>query len=176
MFSKNNYLGSTTPLTPVLTPFLLFAPLFSAPKNLTMFRLINRYPITGKLINKGCVRFFSVSKTLAASENPAAERASRLQSFLEQIRSNEKIREQLKSVQLVIASKIDTTSNEPPSLMQQLALMSDTEVRKEMVKLSEVMKEENVNISKEDVGWLMQAFKAQMGEGDGQSGNEDEKK
>jgi hypothetical protein len=53
-------------------------------------------------------------------------------------------------------------TNEPPSLMQQIKLLSDAEVRAEMVKLSDIMKEENVNLNKEDVGFLMQALKAQM--------------
>lgn len=109
-------------------------------------------------------RSFCGSKILCASENPAAERAARLAAFLQTIRSNENVYNQLKSVQLIIASKVQNT-NETPSLMDQLKLLSDAEVRAEMTKLSEVMKQENVNISREDVGWLMQAFKAQMDEG-----------
>lgn len=118
------------------------------------------------------IRTFSKSCKVLAEEDPAHERALRLKSFLEQIRASDKIREQLKSVQLVIASKVETNSDEPPSLVQQLKLLSDVEVRTEMIKLSEVMKEENVNIAKEDVGWLMQAFKAQMGEGEGEGNGE----
>lgn len=111
-------------------------------------------------------RTFSSTSVRFAVEDEARARAARLQAFLETIRANEPVRNQLKSVQLVIASKLKD-QNETPSLMQQLKLLSDTEVRAEMVKLSEVMKEENINIQKEDVGWLMQAFKAQMGEGEG---------
>jgi hypothetical protein len=110
-------------------------------------------------------RSFHSTGIQLAIEDDASARAQRLKSFLETIRGNENIRNQLKSVQLVIASKIKDPT-ETPSLMQQLQLLSDKEVRAEMVKLSEVMKAENVNLSKEDVGWLMQSLKAQMGEED----------
>lgn len=61
---------------------------------------------------------------------------------------------------------MELTNGEPPSLMQQLQLLRDQEVRAEMLKLSEIMKEEKINLKAEDVSFLMQALKAQMdGEG-----------
>lgn len=61
---------------------------------------------------------------------------------------------------------MELTNGEPPSLMQQLQLLRDQEVRAEMLKLSEIMKEEKINLKAEDVSFLMQGLKAQMdGEG-----------
>lgn len=107
-------------------------------------------------------RTFTSASVRLASEDPNAQRLQRLAEFQEKIRNNTRIHQQLKSVQLVIASKMDVSSGSPPSLMQQLQLLSNKEVRDEMVKLSEIMKEENINLNKEDVGFLMQALKAQM--------------
>lgn len=109
------------------------------------------------------LRSFASTAAALAKEDVEAARATRLSAFIEQIRSNEKVHSQLRSVQLIIASKIKTAGTEP-SLMQQMQLLSDKEVRAEMLKLSDIMKEENVNISKEDVGFLMQCLKAQMDE------------
>ncbi|ODQ47134.1 hypothetical protein PICMEDRAFT_71245 [Pichia membranifaciens NRRL Y-2026] len=109
------------------------------------------------------LRSFASTAAALAKEDVEAARATRLSAFIEQIRSNEKVHSQLRSVQLIIASKIKTAGTDP-SLMQQMQLLSDKEVRAEMLKLSDIMKEENVNISKEDVGFLMQCLKAQMDE------------
>lgn len=108
-------------------------------------------------------RSFASTASALAKEDVEAARAARLTAFIEQIRSNEKVHSQLRSVQIIIASKIKSAGTEP-SLMQQMQLLSDKEVRAEMLKLSDIMKEENVNISKEDVGFLMQCLKAQMDE------------
>lgn len=108
-------------------------------------------------------RSFSYSRFVFAQEDVDGARAARLAAFVEQIRASEKIYNQLKSVQFKIASKVKNM-NEEPSMMQQLQLLSDPEVRTEMQKLAEIMKEENVNIGREDVGWLMETLKAQMGE------------
>lgn len=116
---------------------------------------------------KRCIRTqyrtFATTQPALAKEDVEGARSARLTAFIEQIRSNEKVHTQLRSVQLVIASKIGNTGAQP-SLMQQMQLLSDKEVRAEMLKLSEIMKQENVNISKEDVGFLMQCLKAQMDE------------
>lgn len=118
------------------------------------------------LINRSSFRLFSSSPTNRAEESPEAARAKRLQEFLVQIRSNEKICNQLRTVQITIAGKMELTNGEPPSLMQQLQLLRDQEVCAEMLKLSEIMKEEKINLKAEDVSFLMQALKAQMdGEG-----------
>jgi succinate dehydrogenase/fumarate reductase flavoprotein subunit len=120
----------------------------------TMFSRIARQALRS-------ARSFTTSAVKLAAEDPQAARMQRLAAFQEQIRNSPNIHQQLKSIQLVIASKMEVT-NEPPSLMQQIKLLSDAEVRAEMVKLSDIMKEENVNLNKEDVGFLMQALKAQM--------------
>lgn len=109
-------------------------------------------------------RFFSGSSRCLAKEDPDAARNARLQAFLNQIRSTPAVFNQLKAVQLIIASKIETSADRPPSIMQQLSLLSDPEVRAEMVKLSEAMAAANININKEDVGFLMQSLKAHVDE------------
>lgn len=106
-------------------------------------------------------RTFSTSQVSFAKEDPDAARNARLQAFLNQIRSTPAVYNQLKSVQLIIATKLES-NGQPPSIMQQLSLLSDPEVRAEMMKLSEAMANENINISREDVGFLMQSLKAQV--------------
>ncbi|TID17625.1 hypothetical protein CANINC_003991 [Pichia inconspicua] len=109
-------------------------------------------------------RFFSSTFSRLAKEDPDAARNARLQAFLNQIRSTPAVFNQLKAVQLIIASKIDASPDRPPSIMQQLSLLTDPEVRAEMVKLSEAMAAANINIDKEDVGFLMQSLKAHVDE------------
>lgn len=123
---------------------------------------------------KFTTRTFSSTSFKLAIEDEGRARAARLQVFLETIRANEPVRNQLKSVQIVIASKLKD-QNETPSLMQQLKLLMDKEVKAEMAKLSEIMKQENINIQKEDVAWLMQAFKAQMDQSEGEGKGNDKK-
>lgn len=115
------------------------------------------------------VRRFSTTKISFAHQDEAAAaaaaRTARLKEFVQKLRANERVCSQLRSVQLIIASKVKTTdAQQQPTIMQQMQLLADKEVRAEMMKLSEVMKEEDVNINKEDVGFLMQCLKAQMEE------------
>lgn len=121
----------------------------------------SRITATKSIFRKVQYRNFSQSKLLLAQEDPAAARTARLKEFIKQMRENERVCSQLRSVQLIIASKVKSTDKEP-TIMEQMQLLTDKEVRAEMIKLSDVMKEENVNIKKEDVGFLMQCLKAQM--------------
>ncbi|KAG0673001.1 hypothetical protein C6P40_003210 [Pichia californica] len=112
-------------------------------------------------------RSFSFTRLSLAQEDvagaAAAERTARLKEFVQKLRANERVCNQLRSVQVVIASKVKTTEKQP-TIMQQMQLLADSEVRAEMSKLSDIMKEEDININPQDVGFLMSCLKAQMEE------------